>query len=129
MRAWVPCSFYSKAAMERAMKVQEIILRVMAKKITWWQAAEIIGISDRAGVGDACAVGRLHCAAVGAVQAAWYDRQTYKHVHAASRPAPSTSSGQALAKNARMRHALREWRTETSLDGPPAQAIYAGRES
>jgi transposase len=38
---------YSQAAMERAMKVQEIILRAMAKKITWWQAAEIIGISDR----------------------------------------------------------------------------------
>ena len=27
---------YSKAAMERAMKVQEVILRAMAKKITWW---------------------------------------------------------------------------------------------
>jgi transposase len=38
---------YSKAAMERAMRVQEVILRAMAKKITWWQAAEIIGISDR----------------------------------------------------------------------------------
>src|SRR2546428_1911145 len=38
---------YSKAAMERAMKVQEVILRAMAKRITWWQAAEIIGISDR----------------------------------------------------------------------------------
>src|SRR5712691_1125930 len=38
---------YSKAAMERAMKVQEVILRAMAKKITWGQAAEIIGISDR----------------------------------------------------------------------------------
>src|ERR1700726_4678668 len=38
---------YSKAAMERAMKVQEVILRAMAKKITWWQAAEVIGISDR----------------------------------------------------------------------------------
>src|SRR5438552_1010606 len=33
--------------MERAMKVQEVILRAMAKRITWWQAAEIIGISDR----------------------------------------------------------------------------------
>jgi len=32
---------------ERAMKVQEVILRAMAKKITWWQAAEIIGLSDR----------------------------------------------------------------------------------
>jgi len=29
------------------MKVQEVILRAMAKKITWWEAAEIIGISDR----------------------------------------------------------------------------------
>src|ERR1700720_3643000 len=38
---------YPKAAMERAMKVQEGILRAMAKQITWWQAAEIIGISDR----------------------------------------------------------------------------------
>ena len=38
---------YSKAATERAMKVQEVILRALAKKITWWQAAEIIGISDR----------------------------------------------------------------------------------
>jgi len=38
---------YRKAAVERAMKVQEVILRAMAKKITWWQAAEIIGLSDR----------------------------------------------------------------------------------
>jgi hypothetical protein len=38
---------YSKAAVERAMKVQEVILRALAKKITWWQAAEIIGISNR----------------------------------------------------------------------------------
>ena len=29
------------------MKVHEVILRAMAKKISWWQAAEIIGISDR----------------------------------------------------------------------------------
>ena len=29
---------YSKTAMERAMKVQEVILRAMANKITWWQA-------------------------------------------------------------------------------------------
>ena len=29
------------------MKLQEVMLRAMAKKITWWQAAEIIGISDR----------------------------------------------------------------------------------
>jgi hypothetical protein len=29
------------------MKVQEVILRAVAKKTTWWQAAEIMGISDR----------------------------------------------------------------------------------
>jgi transposase len=38
---------YPRAAVERAMKVQEVILRAMAKKITWWQAAEIIGLSGR----------------------------------------------------------------------------------
>jgi transposase len=38
---------YTKAAVERAMQVQEVILRAMAKRITWWQAAEIIGVSDR----------------------------------------------------------------------------------
>jgi transposase len=38
---------YSQAAVERAMKVQEIILRAIAKKITWLQAAQIIGISPR----------------------------------------------------------------------------------
>jgi transposase len=39
--------FNRKAAVERARKVQEVILRAMAKKITWWQAAEILGLSDR----------------------------------------------------------------------------------
>ena len=33
---------YSQAAVERAMKRQEAILRAIAKKITWWQAAEIL---------------------------------------------------------------------------------------
>ena len=37
----------ASVAWERAMKIQEVILRAMAKRITWWQAAEIIGISDR----------------------------------------------------------------------------------
>ena len=32
---------------ERTMKVQEVILRAMAKKMTWWQAAEILGVSPR----------------------------------------------------------------------------------
>ena len=38
---------YPGAAMERAMKVQEVILRAIGKRITWWQAAEVLGISDR----------------------------------------------------------------------------------
>ena len=38
---------HPEAAMEGAMKVEEVILRAIARKITWWQAAEIIGISDR----------------------------------------------------------------------------------
>src|SRR5712675_3483690 len=38
---------YTETAVERAMKVQEVMLQAMSKRITWWQAAEIIGISDR----------------------------------------------------------------------------------
>src|SRR5579863_2539333 len=38
---------YRQVAVERAMKVQEVMLQAMAQKITWWQAAEILGISDR----------------------------------------------------------------------------------
>jgi transposase len=38
---------YSEAAVERTMKVQEVIMRAMARKITWYEAAEIIGISCR----------------------------------------------------------------------------------
>jgi hypothetical protein len=40
---------YSKAAMERAMKMQEVLLRAMARKITWFQAAEILGSTELAG--------------------------------------------------------------------------------
>ena len=29
------------------MKLQDVLLKAMAKKITWWDAAEIIGVSDR----------------------------------------------------------------------------------
>jgi transposase len=38
---------YRETAWERAMKVREVILRAMAKRITWWQAAEVLGITDR----------------------------------------------------------------------------------
>ncbi len=37
----------SEAAVERAMKFHDVILRAMAKRITWYQPAEILGISCR----------------------------------------------------------------------------------
>lgn len=38
---------YSAAEMERMMKLQDVLLKAIAKKITWWDAAEIIGVRDR----------------------------------------------------------------------------------
>ena len=38
---------YSAAEVERMMKLQDVLLKAMAKKISWGAAAEIIGISDR----------------------------------------------------------------------------------
>ena len=38
---------YPAIAVERAMKVQEVFMQAMAKKISWMQAAEIMGITDR----------------------------------------------------------------------------------
>jgi hypothetical protein len=37
----------SATAMERTMKLQDVILKAMAKKISWLEAAEIAGICDR----------------------------------------------------------------------------------
>jgi len=38
---------YPGAEVERMMKLQDVLLKAMAKKITWWDAAEIIGVTDR----------------------------------------------------------------------------------
>ena len=38
---------YLRAAVERAMKVQEVIMRAMARKINWVQAGEILGMCER----------------------------------------------------------------------------------
>jgi hypothetical protein len=38
---------YPRAAVERTMKIQEVILRAVAKKITWAQAGEVIGLCER----------------------------------------------------------------------------------
>jgi transposase len=35
------------AEVERMMKVQEVILKAIAGSLKWWEAAEIIGVSDR----------------------------------------------------------------------------------
>ena len=42
-----PSQQYSAEEMERMMKLQDVLLKAMAKKIRWWEAAEIIGITDR----------------------------------------------------------------------------------
>src|SRR6516165_683970 len=38
---------YPRSVVERAMKVQEVILRALAGQLTWIQAAEILGCSPR----------------------------------------------------------------------------------
>src|SRR5437762_2445693 len=38
---------YTAAEMERMMKLQDVLLKAMAKKISWMAAAEIIGVTDR----------------------------------------------------------------------------------
>jgi hypothetical protein len=42
-----PSQTISAAELERMMKVQDVILKAMAKKITWLEAAEILGVCDR----------------------------------------------------------------------------------
>ncbi len=39
--------YYPSSAVERTMKVQEVILRAIDGRLKWYQAAEILGISDR----------------------------------------------------------------------------------
>ncbi len=40
-------ALYPTRALERAMKVQEVILRAISKQISWIEAAEIIGVTPR----------------------------------------------------------------------------------
>ena len=47
MRLGVPMELYAGRALERAMKFQEVILRAIGGQISWMQAAEIMGCSDR----------------------------------------------------------------------------------
>ena len=42
-----PSQHYSAAETERMMKLQDVLLKAMARKIRWWDAAEIIGVTDR----------------------------------------------------------------------------------
>jgi hypothetical protein len=36
----------SFAEVERMMKIKEVIAKAMAGSLKWWEAAEIIGVSD-----------------------------------------------------------------------------------
>ena len=38
---------YTRAAVERAMKVQEAILRALSGRQSWWQVADVLGVSPR----------------------------------------------------------------------------------
>jgi len=38
---------FSAAETERMMKAQEVILKAAAGKLKWWEAAEIMGVTDR----------------------------------------------------------------------------------
>jgi hypothetical protein len=38
---------YPQAAVERAMKIQEVLLKAMSGELKWWRAAEILGCSER----------------------------------------------------------------------------------
>ena len=38
---------YSAAEMERMMKLQDVLLKAMANKLSWASAAEIIGVTPR----------------------------------------------------------------------------------
>ena len=40
-------AYYPEPALERAMKVQEVILRAISGQILWLEAAEVLGITDR----------------------------------------------------------------------------------
>jgi transposase len=40
-------AYYPEPALERAMKVQEVILRAISGQILWMEAADILGVTDR----------------------------------------------------------------------------------
>ena len=40
-------AYYPEPALERAMKVQEVILRAISGQILWMEAAEVLGVTDR----------------------------------------------------------------------------------
>ena len=46
-RGGLPMKLYGPSALERAMKIQEVILRAMSGQLKWTQAADILAISPR----------------------------------------------------------------------------------
>src|SRR6266550_2296957 len=98
---------YSKAAMERAMKVQEVILRAMAKRITWWQAAgEDFSAAGSDGTGRAGAavlsgeVLRSECAALSPETGGGARNQAELHLGQAGAAGSGTGGAGAQAGSA-----------------------------
>jgi len=54
MRLGVPMELYPGRALERVMKVQEVILRAIGGQISWMQVAETWGIRIGRCGGDEC---------------------------------------------------------------------------
>ena len=53
---------YSAAEVERMMKLQDVMLKAIPKKITWWAAAEIIGAGNGDKQGAVCERTNAGCA-------------------------------------------------------------------
>ena len=48
-----------EAEVERLMRVRHVMLQAMSKKLTWWPAAEILGVHHRLGLVDDDAVPKV----------------------------------------------------------------------
>jgi hypothetical protein len=82
---------YSAGAVERAMKVQEVVLRALSRQLTWLQAADILGRSP-------CSMRRLRL---------WYERYGYDGLLDRRRQTPSPKRA-PVAEVERVRRLYRE---------------------
>ena len=64
---------FAAAAVERAMKIQEVIMRAWSGSITWLQAADILGLDPRS-------VRRWRARYDAGGRVALYDRRCRRHL-------------------------------------------------